>query len=368
MGKATSSVFSRYSNFELLVKLLFLLSTRSKFFIRIIEKALTPKFLDRRWVSKLIQNTVYRIFLVGETIPEVRDYTNARNAPNKKFMVDYCVEGAQTESDIRANFDTYSDLINQQWSDNVAVVIKPSSLSFDEELLSGEVSTQHMDLMDKLCALAASKGILLFIDAEQSWYQGTIHKIEMEMIRKYNRQSAIIFATYQMYLKDTLNILKRDLEESKKEGFHLGVKMVRGAYLESENDRALQNGYESPVCESKEHTDTSFNEGAQLALDDSISVCFATHNQYSCSLVSDHLLKSASQDYKVSFAHLHGMAEDLYSTLSQEDFVIYTYVPFGPIRQSIPYLLRRIQENSGVQNQGKQETRLILKELKQRLF
>jgi Proline dehydrogenase len=224
--------------------------------------------------------------------------------------------------------------------------------------------------IDKICAKAAAYQIPVLIDAEDSWYQNPIDEIAYTMMQKYNQQKTIVFNTYQMYRADMLNNLKDAFHRAAMHNYFLGVKMVRGAYMEKERERAEKMGYPSPIHPTKEATDDSFNKGLAFCIDNKqrISLLCGSHNEYSNQyltvLMNKHGMKP--NDTRVWFAQLLGMSDNISFNLAKEGYNVAKYVPYGPVESVMPYLLRRAEENTSVAGQSSRELTLIRKELMRR--
>jgi proline dehydrogenase len=224
--------------------------------------------------------------------------------------------------------------------------------------------------VNKICEEGFKNNVPVFIDAEETWIQDTIDRMVLEMMRKYNKQQAIIFNTLQMYRHDRLAFLQRELELSKSENFHLGIKLVRGAYMEKERERAEKNHYPSPIQPDKQSCDKDFNLALELMVNniDSMSFCAGTHNEESALFLIDLLSKNgiSSTDKRIYFAQLLGMSDHISFNLAYHGYNVAKYVPYGPIKEVMPYLLRRADENTSVAGQTGRELSLIMKERKRR--
>ncbi|MFK5973094.1 MAG: proline dehydrogenase family protein [Flavobacteriaceae bacterium] len=223
---------------------------------------------------------------------------------------------------------------------------------------------------DKTCKKAYDLDVCLLIDAEESWMQDAADTLVEQMMQKYNKQKAVVFNTVQMYRWDRLNYLKKLHEKAKKEGFKIGIKAVRGAYMEKENERAEERGYATPICASKKATDSNFDSAVAYMLDhlNIISLFAGTHNENSCfrlmELMKDkEILKS---DSRVWFGQLYGMSDHISFNLALRGYNVAKYLPFGPVRDVMPYLIRRAEENTSVAGQTTRELALLKKERKRR--
>jgi len=223
---------------------------------------------------------------------------------------------------------------------------------------------------DKVCALAKEKDVKLLIDAEESWMQDAADDLVADMMRKYNTEKAIVFNTLQMYRWDRLDYLKELHAEAKAKGFFVGIKLVRGAYMEKENDRAMVNDYTSPICESKAATDRNFDAGVSYMIENIgvLSLFAGTHNEDSSYLVMQLMLehKIPVNSETVWFGQLYGMSDHISYNLSKAGYNVAKYLPFGPVRDVMPYLIRRAEENTSVAGQTTRELNLLKEERKRR--
>ena len=244
--------------------------------------------------------------------------------------------------------------------------LKTDHLSFSEK----DEYQLLIDRVTRICSYAAKQKVKIFIDAEDSWYQGTIDRIAELMMLKYNKNEVIVYTTIQFYRWDRLSYLKNLYLRSEKQDFKLGIKLVRGAYMEKERAVAIKNNYPDPIQKNKKSTDTDFNKGIDFCVDNlsRISICVGTHNEFSCL----YLLKLMNEksiyknDDRICFAQLLGMSDHISFNLSNEGYNVAKYVPYGPIKEVMPYLIRRAEENTSVAGQTLRELNLIKKEIKRR--
>jgi proline dehydrogenase len=217
---------------------------------------------------------------------------------------------------------------------------------------------------------ASSLNIRILIDAEESWIQSPIDDLVENLMKEFNQKEPIVFHTLQMYRTDRLSYFQHLLDKAKKESFHLGIKLVRGAYMEKERKRAEKKGYPSPIHPNKQKTDEAYNQAIQLGLENisQVSLFLGTHNEESCQLCVDQMLEKgiSPDDLRVFFSQLFGMSDNLTFNLAQKGFQTAKYVPYGPVRELAPYLIRRAQENTAISGQTLRELELIQKELKRR--
>jgi proline dehydrogenase len=208
------------------------------------------------------------------------------------------------------------------------------------------------------------------VDAEESWFQNTVDALAQEAMAKYNKKRAIVFNTIQLYRHDRLAFLKESFEAAEANGYFLGVKLVRGAYLEKENKYAAEKGVRSPINTSKELTDKSYDDALRFCIEhiDRISVCAGTHNEQSAKLLTQLMDKAGIEpkDPRLHFAQLLGMSDHLSFNLAAKGYNVAKYVPYGKVNELLPYLTRRAQENSSVLGQTSRELNLLTSEMKRR--
>jgi len=334
-------------------------------------------------VKSLIKATAFEHFCGGETIDDSKPTIDILARYNVQTILDYSAEGGHNEE----SFDQTTSEIHK----TILNACKETKIPFAAFKISGigpvevlekvqskrELTADEQraydrvrDRIDSLCKAGFEHNIPIFIDAEDSWYQDVIDKIVYDMIKKYNRKAPIVYNTYQMYRKDMLANLKAAINAAREEDYFLGAKLVRGAYMEKERDRALENNYEDPICANKESTDKSYNEGLKLCIQnlDIVSVANCTHNEFSnyylTELMENHDIRK--NDKKIYFAQLMGMSDNITFNLAKLGYNVGKYVPYGPVEKVMPYLFRRAQENTSVAGQSSRELALIKSEIKRR--
>ena len=224
--------------------------------------------------------------------------------------------------------------------------------------------------IDQICKIAFENYISVFIDAEDSFYQDFIDYVAELMIKRYNKKSAIVYNTIQLYRQDKIDYLKRLINYCKQENLYLGVKLVRGAYMEKERELAYQKGYKDPIHSTKKDTDFDYNQALKFCIDniDHVSICAGSHNENSTKtlikLMSEKNL--LNNDNRVYFAQLLGMSDHISFNLSKNGYNVAKYVPYGPINKLLPYLIRRAEENTSVSGQTGRELTLLKIELDRR--
>ena len=379
----TKNGFSLKSNFELKKAYFLFKIISNKSLTNIGKKVLEFSLKLRLPILFLVKGTVFEQFCSGESLDESFKTVEKLYEKNVKSYLHYSVEGLENDESYDTSLNEVLDSIQFVANKNILdfTVFKPTAIasskilqkvSENKPLENNEQELYEMILsrFDTICSLAHKKGVKILVDAEESWIQDSIDEIVLKMMIKYNKQKTIVFNTSQMYRHDRLEYLERLKNIAEKENFLIGIKLVRGAYIEKENKRALKNNYRSPICDSKELTDLNFNKGASyILLNLNIFSLFSgTHNEESIYKIID-IMKSNNVDngnQKIWFGQLYGMSDNISFNLANEGFNAIKYLPFGPIKEVIPYLIRRADENTSVKGQTSRELELIKTELKRR--
>ena len=379
----TKNGFSLKSNFELKKAYFLFKIISNKSLTNIGKKALELSLKLRLPILFLVKGTVFEQFCSGESLDESFKTVERLYDKNVKSYLHYSVEGLENEESYDTSLNEVIDSIEFVAKKNILdfTVFKPTAIasskilqkvSENKSLDNNEQGLYNKILsrFDTICNFANKKGVKILVDAEESWIQDSIDEIVLRMMIKYNKQESIVFNTSQMYRHDRLDYLKRLKDIAEKERFFIGIKLVRGAYIEKENKRAIKNNYRSPICDSKKLTDLNFNEGASFILSNLniFSLFSGTHNEESIYNIID-LMKSNkvnNSNQKVWFGQLYGMSDNISFNLANEGFNAIKYLPFGPIKEVIPYLIRRADENTSVKGQTSRELELIKSELKRR--
>jgi proline dehydrogenase len=335
-------------------------------------------------IKGIIKNTIFRQFCGGESIKESLSASNKLASRNVKTILDYSIEGKTQEEDFEATVQEIIGTIKEaEGNENIPfAVFKVTGICLYEllqkanngtEALSQEEQNQYKILLQRvtrICTEAYNRNVPVFMDAEESWIQNTIDELSYTMSLKFNRKRAIVYNTIQLYRHDRLEFLKKEIETARKENYKLGVKLVRGAYMEKERERALKMGYPSPIQPNKESTDHDFDEALRMVVSniDTISFCAGTHNEKSSLLLANLLNENgiSPDDPRAYFAQLLGMSDHISFNLADKGLMVAKYVPYGPIKEVLPYLIRRADENTSVAGQTNRELALIIKERKRR--
>jgi proline dehydrogenase len=324
---------------------------------------------------KIFTGFIFRQFSGGENLQAIQNITDKLAKFNVYSIPDYSVEadsGHDTSEEVIKEIIKTIDLAVHDKNIPFAV-FKPTGITKPEllEQNQDENSLHEFRLkLDKIFSYAAANSIPVLTDAEDYKYQNSVDQVVLEMMKKYNRKKAIVFTTLQMYRKDRLDYLRYLLSEAKSESFILGIKFVRGAYLEKEREEARLMSYPSPVFETKQDTDNAFDEAIKLSVENNnhINIFCGTHNADSIykltMLMSEHNIPAKSDG--IWFSQLYGMRDNLTFVLAEKGYNVAKYLPYAPIRKLIPYLLRRAEENSSINAQAMQEIEMMKAELKVR--
>lgn len=352
------------------------------------------------FTKTLIRKTIFRQFVGGETLEQTATVANKLSEYNVQVILDYGVEGGE---DGEAGYDHATDefikVINYAATQrNIPFMsIKVTGISrftllekIDAAMRDSEgtlmkryfnviesLSTKEKDewhravaRMLKICEDANRKKVGVLVDAEETWIQDPVDALTILMMDTFNKGRAVVYNTIQLYRHDRLQFLKDSYEASVSKKFILGAKLVRGAYMDKERKRAIANGYTSPIQPDKDATDCDFNAAVEFCIQhiEQIATIVATHNEDS-NLLTTKLMDSAAlpHDHRhIHFSQLYGMSDNITFNLAKEGFPVSKYLPFGPIKDVVPYLMRRAQENSSVAGQTGRELGLIKKELERR--
>lgn len=330
-------------------------------------------------VAWAIKPTIYAHFCGGETIAESEPAVRKLEQYGVKGILDYSVEGKERPEDIEAALEETLKTIEKAGSDpNIPfAVFKPTAFTRAEvleKMSSGnpvsdsilKEADEFKSRINTLCQSAFDHNIPILIDAEDSWYQNHIDAVCEEMMTLYNHDQAIVFNTLQMYRTDRLAYLQQAFQRAVDGNYFLGIKFVRGAYMEKERKRALEKGYPDPINPDKEATDNLYNDGLRFTIEhiDRIAVFNGTHNELSNSLLADLMDEKgiARNDQRVWFSQLYGMSDNISFNLAAEGYNVAKYVPFGPVKHVLPYLIRRAEENTAVAGQTSRELQLVKRE------
>jgi len=339
-------------------------------------------------IGWLIKKNIFAQFCGGENVEECKAASARLAEYGIGTILDYSVEGKEKESDFDATADEIIRTIDAAKGNphipfcvfKVTGVARFELLEKQNEVVRGTLKDlESNDQLEwqriiqrvlRICQAAYDANQRIFIDAEDSWIQDAIDALCHDMMEKFNQQAPIVYNTVQLYRHDRLEFLKKAHAWAREKGLHYAVKLVRGAYMEKEGKRAADKGYQNPIQPSKEATDRDFNAGVQYCLDNlqDMALCSGSHNEESSMLLAQWMEERGvvKNDNRVAFAQLFGMSDHISYNLADAGYNVVKYLPYGPIKEVMPYLLRRAQENTSVKGQTSRELGLILKERKRR--
>lgn len=335
-------------------------------------------------IKGLIRKTIFNQFCGGESIEHCALTIATLHKYGIGTILDYSVEGKTSNEDFDATVQEIKRTIDRAAKDTSIpfAVFKVTGIARfcilekanDSETQLNEAEREELaavcERIDQICKHAYQNNVPVFIDAEETWIQDVIDRISMQMMEKYNTEKAIVHNTLQMYRHDRLEYLRKSIVEAKDKKICLGIKLVRGAYMEKERERAQKMGYPSPIQADKESSDSDFNEALKVMIENisCVAFCAGTHNESSSLLLTELMAKQQmeSNDKRIYFAQLLGMSDHISYNLSYHGYNVAKYVPYGPIKEVMPYLLRRADENTSVAGQTSRELSLIIKEKERR--
>jgi len=334
-------------------------------------------------IKGILRQTIFSQFCGGETIEDCQ--TTCQQLSNSEIgsILDYSAEGEENE----ANFD----FTLQETLRTIEFAKKHSYISFcvfkvtgiarfgllekwnnQSKLTEAEEAEKQriINRFDTICKMGFENKIKILVDAEETWIQDVIDELAIKNMRLYNTEKAYIYNTIQHYRKDRLAFLQKCIAEANGNHFKLGVKLVRGAYMEKERARAKKMGYPSPIQEGKAESDKDYNKALKVCMEniENVALVAGTHNQESTYLLTEMMTENGidKNDDRIWFSQLLGMSDNISFNLSKARYNVCKYVPYGPVKKLLPYLSRRAQENSSVKGQSSRELSLIEEELKRR--
>lgn len=327
-------------------------------------------------VDGLIRATVFDHFCGGVNEVDCLSVVDKLYTKGVSSVLDYSVEGKEEEVQFDAALEmTLKTVEFAKERDAIPfAVFKPTglgrldlyekvgakvALSASEEIEWKKVK----DRFELICKTAHQKDVALLIDAEESWMQDAADDLVEEMMRKFNKEKVIVFNTLQLYRWDRMDYLKKLHERAKSDGFYIGMKLVRGAYMEKENARAEEKGYQSPICASKQATDDNYNTAVDYMMKhiDHMAIFAGTHNEESSYKLMEMQQANniAKNDKRIWYGQLYGMSDNISYNLASHGYNVAKYLPFGPVRDVMPYLIRRAEENTSVAGQTSRELNLL---------
>ncbi len=334
-------------------------------------------------VEGLIRSTVFDHFCGGVTEVDCMPTVEKMYTKSVHSVLDYSIEGKENEMQFDHVMDKTLELINfVKGKDAIPfAVFKPTGFGrfalYQKISENKKLTPSEKEEWDRVIAryeivakASFEKDIPLLIDAEESWMQKAADDLVEKLMEKYNKEKVIVFGTLQLYRHDRLEYLKQLYQRAKKKGFKIGMKLVRGAYMEKERKRALEMGYEDPICKDKATTDKNYNQVMQYMFDnlEDMAIFNGTHNEESSLLMMNLISKSnySKTDSRLWFGQLYGMSDNISYNIAKEGYNVAKYLPFGPVKDVMPYLIRRAEENTSVVGQTNRELDLIRTEKKRR--
>ena len=347
-------------------------------------------------VKGIIRNTIFKQFVGGETLEETARIADRLEQFGVQVILDYGVEGKEGEENFDHACAEFIRVINYAGTQpnmpfmsikvtgfaRFGLLEKLDAAAAENSGYKGMVHTEVLteaekkewqrvvNRMEKIIAAAVSKNVSVLVDAEETWIQDPVDALVMQMMEQFNKERPVLYNTMQLYRHDRLQFLKDSFATAQEKGFILGAKLVRGAYMEKERKRAVEMNYPSPIQPDKEACDRDFNAATEFCIEhlDKIALVVASHNEYSNLLAAELLDKKGGTHHHshVHFSQLYGMSDNITFNLANAGYSVSKYLPFGPIKEVIPYLMRRAQENSSMSGQTGRELKLIKKEMQRR--
>ncbi|MEY4202828.1 MAG: hypothetical protein RL013_531 [Bacteroidota bacterium] len=332
----------------------------------------------------MVKNTIFPQFVGGSTLLDSQPTIEMLGKYNTLTILDYGAEAKENELDFNHTMNENIRAIDFSSRSVTTVPVVSSKITGlarfglleriqSAQALSKDELIEYRNVLkrvDAICYHAASKNMSVFFDAEESWIQDAIDHLVWLMMRRYNKKRVVVYNTFQLYRKDRLQFLIDSYDRAQKAGFLLGAKLVRGAYMEKEGERAAAMGYENPINSSKHATDDMYNTALRFCLDhlDTMAVCNASHNAESNVMMVEIMERKeipANHPHTL-FSQLYGMSDNITFNLANAGYRVAKYVPYGQVRDVIPYLIRRAQENTSVTGDAGRELKLIRDEVKRR--
>ena len=334
-------------------------------------------------VEGIIRKTVFDHFCGGVSEQDCLQVVAKMHTKGVSSVLDYSVEGKEEEAQFDACLKMTLKTIDFA-EENKAIpfaVFKPTGLGridlYEKVGLKTTLSANEKEdwnrvvaRFEKICQYAFDNDVQILVDGEETWMQDAADDLVEQMMEKFNTKKALIFNTLQLYRWDRVPYLKALHLRAKEKGYHIGMKLVRGAYMEKEAKRAEEKGYKNPICENKQATDDNFNEGLNYMLDNitEMAIFAGTHNEESSYLLMSMMQEKgiSNNDSRIWFGQLYGMSDNISYNLADNGYNVAKYLPFGPVRDVMPYLIRRAQENTSVAGQTGRELALIISERNRR--
>lgn len=335
------------------------------------------------FAGDIVKSTLFEQFCGGETREESLNVVNRMYKRGVGSIFDYSIEGKEEESTFDAVCAEIQDIVRFSVGNPALpfIVFKPTAfgrIGLYEKVSKKSVLTDAeqkewsriVARFDAVCGLCHENDKKVMIDAEESWMQDAVDWLIEEMMEKYNSKEAIVWNTMQMYRTGRIEYMQQNLKSAKEKGYFIGYKIVRGAYMEKERERAAEMNYPDPIQATKEASDINYNDAIDFVMAnlDRVSAFFGTHNEISSELVIEKMKANGLQnnDPRIFYGQLYGMSDNITYLLANKNYNVAKYLPYGPVKDVVPYLTRRAEENTSVAGQTGRELSLISRELKRR--
>lgn len=339
--------------------------------------------LNLPFTDRIVYKTIFPQFCGGRTLLECEPSIDNLSEYGVMTILDYGAEGKETEKDFNLTMNETLRAIEFASRHQSIPVVSTKITGLTKNSLLEKLTAQKplntteeheyeslLKRIDVICNRASERNVSVFIDAEESWIQGAIDEIVNKMMNRYNKSKAVVYNTFQMYRHDRLTFLKNSHHQAQKSGYILGAKLVRGAYMEKERERAIAQKYRSPINDSKAATDLLYDQGIEYCVNhfEEIASCNASHNAASNMLQAKliHEKGIVKSHPHLNFCQLYGMSDHITFNLAKAGYNVAKYMPYGPVKDVIPYLIRRTQENTSVTGDMSREYKMIVEEMKRR--
>ncbi len=379
----TATAFAHKTDKELKLSYFLFATMNHPWMVKLGTTATSYALKFRLPIKGLVKKTLFHQFCGGESVGDSEPTMRKLAEGKVKTILDYSVEGETSEASYDSTM-TEAMRISEYAAQHESIpfcVIKLSGIGSTrimKKMQAGEKLALHEQLahdkmirrIEKIVSHAAKNNVKFMIDAEESWIQNVIDEISYDLMLQFNKKQPVVYNTYQLYRKDALENMKNAHEKITGLGCYFGAKVVRGAYMEKERERAEDLAYPDPIQQNKKDTDTHYHEGLKYAIIhfSKFGLCAGTHNEESCQVLVDlmNTYGIAKTDERVYFAQLLGMSDNISFKLADMGYNVAKYVPYGPVEKVLPYLFRRAEENTSIAGQSSREYLLVKKELKRR--
>jgi proline dehydrogenase len=379
----TAIAFRNKTDKELLLSYFIFGLTKSPFLVKILSQAAKITLAMGLPVKPIIKSTVFRQFCGGEQESEYTNVVEKLGQSGIGAILDYSVEGTEDEAGFESTKRELLKVIDKSKTnldipctcmkmtgigpfDLYKKITANESLTIEEQREWEKVKSR----LEMICKASFKADKPIYIDAEETWIQQAIDDLSEKMMSMYNQEKAIVFTTLQLYRWDRNDYFLELIQRARAGGYKLGIKIVRGAYIEKERERARRYGYRSPINATKEDTNREYDKSVEIFIDniDVVEICVGTHNEASCKLL---LKLMAERDLPnnhphIYFSQLYGMSDNVSFNLANAGYNVSKYLPYGPVESTLPYLARRAEENTAIAGQMSKELEIILKERKRR--